>query len=158
MERKPILINNVLQGGHITLKCKDLRIITLQIKSPQEYLNVANSIDQLSRLSSAQFLYPYFYRPMYAILEDGYTMFRQELEFGKLLASDEWRLTAVNKDFSVCGTYGPTLVVPKIVTDEEIVQSAAFRDGGRFPILSYKHENGVSIECINTIKQLAANF
>lgn len=81
---------------------------------------------------------------MYTILEDGYTMFRNELEFGKLLASDEWRLTSVNKDYSTCATYGPSLVVPKNITDEEIVQSAGFRDGGRFPILSYKHENGVS--------------
>lgn len=79
---------------------------------------------------------------MYSILEDGYTMFRAELEFSKLLATDEWRLTTVNKDYSVCETYGATVVVPKSVTDTIILQSAAFRDGGRFPVLSYRHENG----------------
>lgn len=56
----------------------------------------------------------------------------------------EWRITTVNKDFSVCPTYGTALIVPKSITDEQIVQSAAFRDGGRFPVLSYRHENGVS--------------
>ena len=137
------MVNNVLQGGLITLKCKDLRVITLQINSSQEYLNVANSIEHLSNLKCPQYLYPYFYRPMYAILEDGYTMFRNELEFGKLLATDEWRLTHVNNNFAVCGTYGSSLVVPKSITDEEILQSANFRDGGRFPLLSYRHENGV---------------
>lgn len=145
VERKPTLINNVLQGGVITLKCKDLRIISLQINSPQEYINVANSIEQLSHLSSPQYLYPYFYRPMYTILEDGYTMFRNELEYGKLLATDEWRITQANREYNVCTSYGAALVVPKSVTDEEIVQSASFRDGGRFPVLSYKHENGVWI-------------
>lgn len=144
VERKPSMLNNTLQGGFITLKCKDLRIITLEINKPQEYLNVANSIEQLSNLHCQQYLYPYFYRPMYTILEDGYTMFRSELEFGKLLATDEWRLTSVNKEYAVCPTYGSKLVVPKIISDEEIIQSAAFRDGGRFPLLSYRHENGVS--------------
>lgn len=145
VERKPTMLNNALQGGFITLKCKDLRIITLEINKPQEYLNVANSIEQLSNLHCQQYLYPYFYRPMYTILEDGYTMFRSELEFAKLLATDEWRLSLVNKDYSVCPTYGNKLVVPKIISDDEIVQSAAFRDGGRFPLLSYRHENGVSV-------------
>ncbi|KAJ6634790.1 Myotubularin-related protein 9 [Pseudolycoriella hygida] len=142
VERKPNVQNNVLQGGFIVLKCKDLRIITLEINSPQEFLNIASSIEQLSNLHGCQYLYPFFYRPMYSILEDGYTMFRSELEFSKLLASDEWRLSTVNKHYSVCSTYGPKIVVPKSISDEEIVQSAAWRDGGRFPMLSYRHENG----------------
>jgi len=66
-------------------------------------------------------------------------------------ASCEWRITNVNRDFSVCATYGATLIVPKAITDEQIVLSAAFRDGGRFPVLSYRHENGVS-HCIYIIK------
>lgn len=80
---------------------------------------------------------------MYNILEDGYTMFRPEIEFSKLLATDDWRLSTCNKDYSICTTYGPILVVPKLISDEQIKQSATFRDGGRFPIISYKHENGV---------------
>lgn len=134
--------NNTLQGGLITLKCKDLRIISLEINKPQEFLNVATSVEQLSNLNSQQYLYPYFYRPMYTILEDGYTMFNSELEFAKLLATDDWRITHINKDFTVCPTYGVKLVVPKAISDEEIIQSAYFRDGGRFPLLSYRHDNG----------------
>lgn len=146
VERKPCVLNNILSGGLITLKCKDLRIISLEIvNKPQEYLNVATSIEQLSNLNNQQYLYPFFYRPMYTILEDGYTMFRCEMEFAKLLATDEWRVTHINRDFSVCPTYGAKLVVPKSITDEEIAQSAAFRDGGRFPLLSYRHENGVNL-------------
>lgn len=132
------------QGGLITLKCKDLRIISLEISQQIEFLNVAKSIEQLSKLNSQQYLYPFFYRPMYTILEDGYTIFRLESEFAKLLATDEWRITHINRDFSVCSTYGARLVVPKSITDEEIIQSAAFRDGGRFPVISYRHDNGVS--------------
>lgn len=152
VERKPIVLNNMLQGGLITMKCKDLRIISLEINKAQEYMNVAQSIEQLSNLNSQQYLYPFFYRPMYTILEDGYTMFNIELEFAKLLATDEWRVTHINQDYSVCPTYGAKLVVPKSITDDDIVQSAAFRDGGRFPVLSYRHDNGVSNQskCMQT--------
>ena len=45
--------------------------------------------------------YPFFYRPMYTILEDGWTAFRPETEFSKLLQSDEWRISHVNSDFTV---------------------------------------------------------
>lgn len=56
----------------------------------------------------------------------------------------EWRITNINKDFKTCPTYGSVLIVPKQISDEQITQSALFRDGGRFPVLSYRHENGVS--------------
>lgn len=124
------------------MKCKDLRIISLEIRSAQEFFNISTSIETLSNLTETQYWYPFFYRPMYSILEDGYTMFRPELEFSKLLATDEWRLTTVNKDYSVCATYASAVIVPKAVTDEQILHSATFRDGGRFPVLSYRHENG----------------
>lgn len=142
VERRPNIINNVLQGGVLVLKCKDLRVFSLDIQAPQEFLNIAGSIEQLSKLDSIQKLYPFFFRPLYSILEDGYTMFRPEQEWAKLLASDEWRLTNLNSDFTVCPTYSSVLVVPKSITDEEIISSAVFRDGGRFPIISYRHENG----------------
>ena len=193
MEKKPFIApGNLLAGGIITLKCKNLRIVSLEIRSASEYINVLASLEALSTLQFAELNYPFFYRPMYAILEDGYTMFRQawheifcvqlkikflflfrpELEFAKLLNGSsnncngsnstsngaispalscgdganncEWRITNVNKDFTVCASYGPTLIVPKAITDEQIIQSAQFRDGGRFPVLSYRHENGVS--------------
>lgn len=67
---------------------------------------------------------------------------RPEIEFAKLLTSDEWRISTVNKDYNVCPSYCSTIVVPKSITDEEIKHSSLFRDGGRFPIISYRHENG----------------
>lgn len=124
------------------LKCKDLRIITLEIGGTREFLNVATSIEQLSNLHNTHDLYPFYYRPMYSILEDGYTMFRAESEFAKLLATDDWRLSTVNQTFQVCPTYAAVLVVPKAISDAEIIASAQFRDGGRFPVVSYRHENG----------------
>lgn len=34
------------------------------------------------------------------------------------------------------------MVVPRSISDEVIEAAASFRQGGRFPVLSYRHENG----------------
>ncbi|KAH8302863.1 hypothetical protein KR044_011376 [Drosophila immigrans] len=193
VEKKPSMGQNIVMGGIITLKCKDLRIIALEIKYAKDFFNVSASLEALSAIQNAELDYPFFYRPMYSILEDGYTMFRPELEFAQLIsglsmggasspnvanitictpstsamaaaniphplqngyglepagscvAACEWRVSHVNKDFGVCATYGATLIVPKAISDEQLALSAAFRDGGRFPVLSYRHENGATL-------------
>lgn len=145
VERKPLIANNVLQGGSLIVKCKDLRIITIEIKAAREFLDVARSLETLSRIEGISKYYPFFYRPMYNIFENGYTMYRPETEYSKLLNGDDWRLSNLNSDFTVCPSYGPVLVVPKQISDEEIISSAVFRDGGRFPIISYRHERNGAI-------------
>lgn len=67
---------NIVMGGMITLKCKDLRIIALEIKYAKDFYNVSASLEALSAIQNPELDYPFFYRPMYSILEDGYTMFR----------------------------------------------------------------------------------
>lgn len=145
MERKPTVANNVLQGGSLIIKCKDLRIISIEIQTAKEFLDVARSLETLSRFEDHTMYYPFFYRPMYNIFENGYTMYRPEMEYGKLLNGDDWRLSNLNSDFTVCPSYGAVLVVPKQINDEELISSAVFRDGGRFPIVSYRHEQNGAI-------------
>lgn len=45
--------------------------------------------------------------------------------------------------FKVCPTYPKALIVPKTIDDDTIKAASSFREGGRFPILSYRHETGV---------------
>lgn len=46
--------------------------------------------------------YPFFYRAMYQILEDGWTAFMPESEFSRLVQpGDDWRISYVNKDYKV---------------------------------------------------------
>ncbi|NXR71220.1 MTMR9 protein, partial [Pycnonotus jocosus] len=131
--------------GTIVIKCKDLRIIQLDIPGMEECLNIASSIEALSTLDSVTLMYPFFYRPMFEVLEDGWSSFLLEQEF-ELLSSvtNEWRLSCVNKDFSVCPSYPPVVIVPKSIDDEALRKVALFRHGGRFPMLSYYHKkNGM---------------
>lgn len=132
-------------SGTITIKCKDLRIIQLEITGMDESLNIASSIEALSTLDSITLMYPFFYRPMFEVTEDGWSSFLPEQEF-ELLASEteDWRLSEVNRDFSVCQSYPQVVTVPKSIDDESLRKVAAFRQGGRFPVMSYYHrKNGM---------------
>ena len=41
----------------------------------------------------------------------------------------------------MCPGYPQQVIVPKAVDDEAIVRAATFRQGGRFPALSYFHKD-----------------
>uniref|UniRef100_A0A4W4F5N2 Myotubularin-related protein 9 n=1 Tax=Electrophorus electricus TaxID=8005 RepID=A0A4W4F5N2_ELEEL len=133
--------------GTIIVKCKDLRIIQLDIPGMEECLNIANSIEALSTLDSVSLMYPFFYRPMFEVIEDGWNLFLPEEAFKELESmTDEWRLSEVNKDFSICPSYPALVTVPKDIDDDSLCKAATFRHGGRFPVLSYYHKkNGMVI-------------
>ena len=47
-------------------------------------------------------LYPFFYRPMFDVFEDGWQAFLAESEFSRVKShSENWRLSHVNKDYKV---------------------------------------------------------
>ncbi|KAF3844657.1 hypothetical protein F7725_007820 [Dissostichus mawsoni] len=59
---------------------------------------------------------------------------------------DRWRLSTVNRDFSVCPSYPQAVIVPKSTDDDMLEKVAKFRQGGRFPVLCYYHKkNGMVI-------------
>lgn len=92
--------------------------------------------------------YPFFNRPQItnnSILEDGWTAFTPVSEWSRLLTTyaDEWRISYLNKDYKVCNSYPSAVIVPCHIEDKLIISSANFRDGGRFPVLCYRHEGGV---------------
>ncbi|XP_061099970.1 myotubularin-related protein 9 [Conger conger] len=131
--------------GTIIVKCKDLRVIQLDIPGMEESMNIGSSIEALSTLESVSLMYPFFYRPMFEVIEDGWNSFLPEEAFKDIeSATDEWRLSCVNKDFGLCPSYPALLVVPKGVDDDTLCKAATFRQGGRFPVLSYYHKkNGM---------------
>ncbi|KAJ8912742.1 hypothetical protein NQ315_016697 [Exocentrus adspersus] len=143
-------------GGTIIVKCKDFKILYLDIEQSVEFINIYLSIERLANLNNTVLLYPFFYQPMYSILEDGHTLFKPESEFTKLLATDNWRISYVNRNYTVCKTYSEIVIVPKVIDDEMIIQSANFREGGRFPVLSYRHENGTRL--LRSSQPLITNY
>ncbi|KYO25849.1 myotubularin-related protein 9 isoform C [Alligator mississippiensis] len=129
-------------SGTITLKCKDLRVLQLEIPGMEECLNIASSIEALSSVESVMMMYPFFYRPHSMKLEQGWHLYLPHHYYQQTSA---WRLSSVNRDFATCSTYPSAIIVPAIVDDEALRKIARFRQGGRFPVLSYYHKKNQTV-------------
>lgn len=112
--------------------------------------NIRQYINKLDLLLGQTSQHPFSYRPQVANnlkvqVEDGWTAFVPVSEWSRLLAAhaEEWRISYLNRDYIVCSSYPSAVIVPRHVEDNIIIASASFRDGGRFPVLCYRHEGGV---------------
>uniref|UniRef100_A0A8R1TVF8 Myotubularin phosphatase domain-containing protein n=1 Tax=Onchocerca volvulus TaxID=6282 RepID=A0A8R1TVF8_ONCVO len=139
---EPIIKDNLSRSGKLILKCKNFMICIFEIEDLDDCVAVARSIEKLSNLKGIQHDYPFYYRCPFTVLDNGWTAFDAEQEYAKLKirCKDGWRISAVNKGFRVCNTYPEMVIVPKGIGDDYLRISATFRDGGRFPILSFYHE------------------
>ncbi|XP_029688783.1 myotubularin-related protein 9-like isoform X1 [Takifugu rubripes] len=134
-------------SGTIKIKCKDLQVLHLDIPGMERCLNIAHSIETLSSLDTVSEMYPFFYRPSGLSLQDPWGLSSPETFYSQMKElQDRWRLSTVNRDYSVCPSYPPAVIVPKDVDDEMLRKVAKFRQGGRFPVLCYHHrKNGTVI-------------
>ncbi|XP_013866490.1 myotubularin-related protein 9 [Austrofundulus limnaeus] len=134
-------------SGTITIKCKDLRVLQLDIPGMEQCLNIAHSIETLSSLDNVSEMYPFFYRPTELRLQDHWGLSTPEKHYNQMKElHTRWRLSRVNQDYSVCPSYPPAVIVPTIIEDETLRKAAKFRQGGRFPVLCYYHrKNGMVI-------------
>eukprot|EP00727_Mastigamoeba_balamuthi_P011806 m51a1_g7248 hypothetical protein (1280) ;mRNA; r:130275-135432 len=57
-----------------------------------------------------------------------------------------WKLSLINRDYSLCDTYPRMLAVPAAASDAVLLQAAAFRSRGRLPVLCWRDAaEGMSI-------------
>ncbi|XP_075764799.1 myotubularin-related protein 9-like isoform X2 [Pelodiscus sinensis] len=132
--------------GTITLKCKDLKVLQLEIPGMEECLNIASSIEALSSVDSVMSMYPFFYRPRSMKLTDGWQLYPLQHYYQQITAlTGAWRLSCVNQEFTICASYPPAVVVPAAVDDNVLKKAARFRQGGRFPVLSYYHKKNGTV-------------
>ncbi|XP_057559766.1 myotubularin-related protein 9-like [Hippopotamus amphibius kiboko] len=127
-------------SGTITLRCKDLRVLQLDIEGVEATLDIARSIEALSSLESVITSFPFFYRPKGLRLGDAWHFHPPERYYKRVAReTSAWRLSEANEDFSLCPSYPRAVIVPRSVDDHALARSARFRQGGRFPVLSYYH-------------------
>ncbi|XP_030877735.1 myotubularin-related protein 8-like [Leptonychotes weddellii] len=78
--------------------------------------------------------------------ENGWKLIDPISDFGRMgIPNRYWTITDANRNYEVCSTYPPEIVVPKSVTLGTVVGSSKFRSEEGLPVLSclYK-ENNVS--------------
>ncbi|VDM53870.1 unnamed protein product [Angiostrongylus costaricensis] len=138
---------NVLQiGCFMSLSVKNcflLQIIVFEIPNWDECQAAARSIETLSNINGCDHDYPFYYRCPFQVLDDGWKAFDSEEEFARLIVrcGDAFRISGVNEGFKVCASYPEKVIVPKVIGDDYLRISATFRDGSRFPVLSYFHKH-----------------
>ncbi|KAK9911762.1 hypothetical protein M0R45_035653 [Rubus argutus] len=55
------------------------------------------------------------------------------------LSNDLWRISSVNSTYSLCQSYPFALIVPKSITDEEVLLASSFRARCRLPVVTWCH-------------------
>ncbi|KAG6630678.1 hypothetical protein CIPAW_13G035500 [Carya illinoinensis] len=55
------------------------------------------------------------------------------------LYNDMWRISSINSNYTMCQSYPFALIVPKGISDEEVIQASTFRARCRLPVVSWCH-------------------
>ncbi|KAB2051864.1 hypothetical protein ES319_A12G081400v1 [Gossypium barbadense] len=55
------------------------------------------------------------------------------------LSNDLWRISNTNSNYTVCSSYPFALIVPKSISDEEVIQASTFRARCRILVVSWCH-------------------
>lgn len=56
------------------------------------------------------------------------------------LSNDWWRVSSVNSNYTMCPTYPFALLIPKSISDEEVLLACTFRGRCRLPVISWCHQ------------------
>ncbi|XP_010490968.1 PREDICTED: phosphatidylinositol-3-phosphatase myotubularin-2-like [Camelina sativa] len=55
------------------------------------------------------------------------------------LSNELWRITNLNSNYDLCQSYPFALMVPKSISDEDLIQASTFRARCRLPVISWCH-------------------
>ncbi|XP_006806637.1 myotubularin-related protein 7-like [Neolamprologus brichardi] len=131
-------------GGQLILRCKDFRIFQIFIPQERDCLDVHASLARLSRPEKYSELYCLSFNPNVnkEEREESWNFIDLAADYKRMgVPNNLWVATAANSEYRVCDTYPSELFVPKSATPAIIVGSSRFRSRGRFPALSYFHQD-----------------
>jgi len=142
--------NNEDAEFEIHISCKNFLYIQFTIFSEKIAYDVFASLKKLINITSVESHYAFFYKPVKKFTStNGWSLYDPIKEYKRLGVGEpgnEWRITAVNKNYTFSRTYPQKLFVPASITDNVLNYAVKFRSKGRIPVLSYIHrKNGMSI-------------
>ncbi|KAH0630920.1 hypothetical protein JD844_004278 [Phrynosoma platyrhinos] len=139
-------------GCPLLIHCKNFRVAHFVIGQERDCHEVYTSLLKLSQPVKPEELYAFSYNPKMPKdnREAGWNLIDVKVDYQRMgIPNDYWEITDFNKDYEVCNTYSPDLVVPKAATRAMVVGSSKFRSRGRIPVLSYfyKENNAAICRC-----------
>ncbi|XP_068448233.1 myotubularin-related protein 7-like isoform X3 [Clinocottus analis] len=146
VERPP----TISAGSQLILRCKDFLVFQILIPQERDCLDIHTSLIRLSRPEKYSELYCLSFNPNVNKVEreESWNFIDIMADFKRMgVPNNLWVATAVNNEYRVCDTYPSQLFVPKLATSAIIVGSSRFRSRGRFPALSYFHQDTLAAVC-----------
>ncbi|KAM5290345.1 phosphatidylinositol-3,5-bisphosphate 3-phosphatase MTMR8 [Glossophaga mutica] len=137
------------EGCPLIVRCKNFLVAHFILDSDAVCQEVYISLLKLSQTALFEDLYAFFYNPKSTkeMRENGWKLIDPISDFGRMgIPNRYWTITDANRNYEICSTYPPEIVVPKSVTLGTLVGSSKFRSKERLPVLCYLYkENNASI-------------
>ncbi|XP_030432221.1 myotubularin-related protein 8 isoform X5 [Gopherus evgoodei] len=148
-------------GCPLLIRCKNFRVAHLVIGHERDCHEVYTSLLKLSQPVKPEELYAFSYNPKMPkdSREIGWKLIDLKVDYQRMgIPNDFWEITDANKDYEVCNTYPPEVVVPKAANKATVLGSAKFRSRGRIPVLSYlyKENNAAICRCSQPLSGFSA--
>ncbi|XP_047220662.1 myotubularin-related protein 7b isoform X1 [Girardinichthys multiradiatus] len=137
-------------GSQLILRCKDFRVFQVLIPQERAFLDVHASLVRLSRPEKYSELYCLSFNPNVnkEEREESWNFIDLQADYKRMgVPNNLWVSTVANSEYRVCDTYPTELFVPRTATPAVIVGSSRFRSRGRFPALSYFHQDTLAAVC-----------
>ncbi|XP_024436575.1 phosphatidylinositol-3,5-bisphosphate 3-phosphatase MTMR6 isoform X1 [Desmodus rotundus] len=137
-------------GCPLVIQCKNFRIVHFIVPKERDCHDIYNSLLQLSKQAKYEDLYAFSYNPKQNDSERlrGWQLIDLVEEYKRMgVPNSNWQLSDANREYKICETYPRELYVPRIASKPIIVGSSKFRSKGRFPVLSYYHQNKEAAIC-----------
>ncbi|XP_022430219.1 myotubularin-related protein 6 isoform X5 [Neophocaena asiaeorientalis asiaeorientalis] len=137
-------------GCPLVIQCKNFRTVHFIVPRERDCHDIYNSLLQLSKQAKYEDLYAFSYNPKQNDSERlrGWQLVDLAEEYKRMgVPNSNWQLSDANRDYKICETYPRELYVPRIASKPIIVGSSKFRSKGRFPVLSYYHQNKEAAIC-----------
>ncbi|XP_043918346.1 myotubularin-related protein 7 [Protopterus annectens] len=137
-------------GCPLLIRCKNYQLIQLIIPQERDSHDVYISLVRLSRPVRYEELYCFSFNPKLdkEEREAGWKLIDLRAEYSRMgIPNSLWQVTDANRDYRVCDTYPTELHIPKSASVPVVVGSSKFRSKGRFPVLSYYHQDNNASIC-----------
>ncbi|XP_038271344.1 myotubularin-related protein 8 isoform X5 [Dermochelys coriacea] len=130
-------------GCPLLIHCKNFRVVHFVIGHERDCHEVYTSLLKLSQPVKPEELYAFSYNPKMPKdnREIGWKLIDLKVDYQRMgIPNDFWEISDANKDYEVCNTYPPEIVVPKAANKATVFGSSKFRSRGRIPVLSYLYK------------------
>lgn len=139
---------NKNRGANIRIQMRDFTYIALEFKNILRAQEAYEYILKLTCIEKVQDLYAFSYKQVKVESGfNGWELYNVKREFERQgIDWSKWRISDLNKQYSLCDTYPRKLIIPAKVGDSMLSEAVKYRSKNRFPALSYYYaKNGCTI-------------